>query len=378
MLAVLLFLTLAADEAETIRLLREKGVKITESQGTATAADVGDCSKWTDEDFRQVAALPRLKSLSFGPGLRDSSLALLAGLSELESLSTNLSLITDGGAKGLAGFKSLKIVKFFHPCKEFSGAGLAALAEMTTLERLTVAGSLAFNDEGMSAVGKLTRLKEFRTWHAGQTIEGVKKLKDLPNLKSLTLGQRLAYKPPTTVSDETIAVLAEMRPLETLQLEEARLTREALARLKALPGLKKLILAGIDIAEPEIERLRQDLRGVDVQWTKCPWDPVKADSHGPLHSPSRARPTPPAPGAVETLQADPASPRQGRGPRPRSERFSLQPQDTEMLHVQADLPAREALRHRGHHRPHRSRQDDAHVRSHRPAREARAGPSLLL
>lgn len=266
--ALLALTTLAGDDAEAVRLLREKGVKVTETKGRATSAEVGDCSKWTDDDFKLVARLTHLKSLSVGPGLGDSSVALLTGLSELESLSTNLSRITDAGVKSLAGFKSLKIVKFFHPCKEFSGAGLAALSEMATLERLTVAGSLAFNDDGMAAVGKLTRLKEFRTWHAGQTLEGVRKLKDLANLKSLTLGQRLAYKPPTTLSDETLAVLAELKSLETLQLEEARLKRESLMQLKGLPALKKLTLAGIDIAEADVDRLRQEMAGIDIQWTK--------------------------------------------------------------------------------------------------------------
>jgi hypothetical protein len=265
---VLGFLITAPDEAELARQLREKGVKVTESKGVVTSAEVGDCSKWTDQEFKQVAQLSRLKNLSFGPGLGDAHLPLLADLSELETLQTNLSLITDDGVKALAGFKSLKNVKFFHPCKAFSGTGLASLAEMTSLERLTVAGSLAFNDDGMAAVGKLTRLKEFRTWHAGQTLEGVKKLKALTNLKNLTLGQRLAYKPPTTLSDETLDVLAEIKSLETLQLEEARLKAGSLAQLKRLPELKKLTLEGIDLSEADVERLRGELPKVDLKWTK--------------------------------------------------------------------------------------------------------------
>ncbi len=256
------------DDTEIAKLLKEKGAKVAESKGVVTSVDVGDCSKWTDEDFRQLARLAHLKSLSFGPGLGDASLPLLSGLSELESLSTNLSLISDDGVKSLAALKSLKVLKFFHPNKAFSGAGLAALAEMPALERLTVAGSLAFNDDGMAAVAKLTRLKEFRSWHAGQTLEGVKKLKDLPNLKQLTLGQRLAYKPPTSVSDETLSVLAEMKTLESLQLEEARLKPDALRRLKELPDLKKLILEGIDIPEADVEGLRRDLPKVEIKWTK--------------------------------------------------------------------------------------------------------------
>jgi hypothetical protein len=96
----------------------------------------------------------------------------------------------------------------------------------------------------------------------------VKKLKDLPNLKQLTLGQRLAYKPPTTLSDETLAVLAEMKTLETLQLEEARLKPEALRRLKEVPELKKLVLEGIDIPEADIEALRRDMPKVEIKWTR--------------------------------------------------------------------------------------------------------------
>src|SRR6185295_20006254 len=123
-----------ADDAEIARLLREKGVKVTETKGAVTSVDAGDCSKWTEEDFKQIAQLAHLKMLSFGPGLGDASLPLLSGLPELEYLSTNLSLITDDGMKGFAGFKSLKSLKFFHPCKAFSGAGLAQLAELPNFE----------------------------------------------------------------------------------------------------------------------------------------------------------------------------------------------------------------------------------------------------
>ena len=75
----------------------------------------------------------------------------------------------------MARLKNLKNLKFFHPGKAFSGAGLAHLAGMPNLERLTVAGSLAFNDDGMAAVAQLTGLKEFRTWHAGGDERGRQK-----------------------------------------------------------------------------------------------------------------------------------------------------------------------------------------------------------
>ena len=259
---------LGADEAEIAGLLKEKGATIRESKGLVTSLDASDCSKWTEEDFRRLGQLIHLKNLSLGQGVSDATLPLLSGLAELEVLQTNLATITDDGVKGLLPLKKLNNLKMFHPGKAFTGTGLAQLAALPNLERITVAGSLTFGDEGMAALAQISTLKEVRTWHAGQTLEGVKKLKDLKNLKNLTLGQRLAYKPPTSVADYTLAVLAELKSLETLQLEEARLKFDALAQLKQLPDLQKLVLEGIDIPEADVERLRAELPKVEIKWTK--------------------------------------------------------------------------------------------------------------
>lgn len=257
-----------ADEAEIRKLLQDRGAKVTESKGVLTALAISDGSKLTDEDFRQIGRLVHLKSLDLNNCLNDDRLALLTGLTELEYLQTNLAQVTDPGLKPLAQLKSLRNVKFFHPGKAFSGKGLVHLAELPKLERLTVAGSLAFNDDGMAAVAKLTRLQEFRMWHAGPTLEGVKSLKELTNLKSLYLGQRLTYKPPACPADETLATLAEFKSLEMLQLDEARLTFAALQQLKRLPALKQLTLGGIDIPREDVDRLRKELPQVRIAWTE--------------------------------------------------------------------------------------------------------------
>lgn len=258
---------LFADDAEIGKLLKEKGVAVVESKGVVAAVTVNDGSKLTDADFRQIGRLAHLKMLNLNNCLNDERLPLLSDLGELEYLQTNLAQVTDDGLKPLARLKNLRNLKFFHPGKAFSGVGLAHLAELPHLERLTVAGSLAFNDDGMAAVAKLTRLQELRTWHAGPTQEGVKKLKALPHLKSLYLGQRLTYKPPACPTDETIAILVEMKSLETLQLDEARLSLAALQQLKQLPALKKLTLGGIDISKEGVERLQKELPQVKIEWT---------------------------------------------------------------------------------------------------------------
>jgi hypothetical protein len=261
-------LPLHADDAEIGRLLKEKGAAVTESKGSITRLSVKAGDKLADADFALIAKLSHLVSLDISGGLSDDRLAMLGGLSELEYLQTNLAQVTDDGLKPLAKLKALKNLKFFHPGKQFSGAGLAHLAELPNLHSLTVAGSLAFNDEGMAAVAKLPHLTEFRTWHAGMTDEGVKKLKAMKNLKSLYLGQRLTYKPPPCPADDTLAIVAEMKTLESLQLAEARLSLKALSQLRGLPALKTLTLEGVDLPRDDVEALRKELNNVKVTWSE--------------------------------------------------------------------------------------------------------------
>jgi hypothetical protein len=253
-------------EAEIIQSLKDKGATVTDVKGVLSVN--ADCSKWTDDEYRQLGQLTRVKNVGLNKGLTDSGIALLSGLSELQTFGCNGSGFSDEGLKPMAKFKKLRNVAIFHPGKDFSGAGLAYLAELPDLEGLTVAGSFAFNDAGMAAVAKLTRLKSFRTWHAGQTNAGMKNLQELKNLKSVNLGQRLTYKPPACPTDETLAVLAEMKSLESIDLSEARLTLAALGKLKQLPALKRLTLAGVDIPEKDVELLRKELPKVEVKWIK--------------------------------------------------------------------------------------------------------------
>jgi hypothetical protein len=265
---------LHASDPTVAAALKAKGGEITETAGEITGLTVKDCKGLAEEDYVQIRKLDHLKMLSFGPGLNDAGLKAVAGLPALEQLSTNGMTASDEGVRALAACKALRSIAFFHPGKSFTGTGLAALSAIPTLDRLTVAGSAEFADDGMGAVAQITHLKEFRTWHSGATTEGVKKLQALKELKSLTIGQRLANKPPVTLSDDTIAALAEMPSVEMLSLQEARLGLSALSRLKQLPNLKRLTLDGIDIPEPQIAELRQQLPKVDVKWT-APTDVAK-------------------------------------------------------------------------------------------------------
>ncbi len=265
--AFLLAASLHGGDAEIIAALKSKGAEFTEAKGVITGLSFPDCTKLTAADYAQMRQLAAVKLLSFGKGFDDAGLKAIGAATGVETLSTNGMDISDEGARALAAWKALKTISFFHPGKRLTGTGLAALATLPQLERLTIAGSLTFSDDGMAAVATLTQLKNFRTWHSGVTSEGVKKLASLKNLTSINLGQRLSYMPPVTLSDAALPVIAELPLLEDVTLGEARLTLGSLSQLKKLMHLKKLTLDGIDIAEPDIAALKQELPKTDVRWT---------------------------------------------------------------------------------------------------------------
>lgn len=264
--SIVLSVSLMAEDAQAVKQMAEKGAIVTELKGGGLSVTIKDCAKFSADDFGVVGKLPHVKTLSLGMGFNDASAALLSGLTEVETLSTNGMQVSDDGMKAFDEYKNLKNVAIFHPGQAFTGTGLSHFAGATKLESLTVAGSATFADAGMAAVGKLTQLKSFRTWHSGLTKEGVAELKSLKDLKSLNLGQRLANKPPVSVSDDVVATLAELHTLESLQLGEARLSLMSLSLLKQLPALKKLTLDGIELPKADVEQLKKDLPKVEIKW----------------------------------------------------------------------------------------------------------------
>ena len=119
-------------------------------------------------------------------------------------------------------------------------------------------------------VAEIKQLRDFRTWHTCQTQAGNESLTKLPELKSLWLGQRLRCNDggsnAASLDDSTFNVLSKIKTLESLTLDEARLSLAGLQRLKELPHLKKLELRRIDIPAADVEALRASLPAVAIDW----------------------------------------------------------------------------------------------------------------
>ena len=274
-LCLFVFSFVAAHAASpTAEELKALGGQVKESAGAVTELSFKDCSKLGEAEFKLIGQCTTLKKLTlYGSchGLTDSTLPLLAGLTDLEELGTDGMKLSDDGFKHFAPFVKLRGLAFFHPSwafKEFTGSGLAQLKALPKLERLTFAGSTA-GDEALMAIGQLTQLHDFRTWHTAQTQKGNEELLKLPQLTGLYLGQRLppwGKAVPASLDDSTLATLAKIPTLETLTLTEMRLTATALLQLKALPKLAKLTIQQTDVSAADIEKARAELTKVKLDF----------------------------------------------------------------------------------------------------------------
>lgn len=258
----------AETPAEALQL---RGGKLREEKGVLVELTV-DVKDFGPAEYRLIGQCTKLRKLTLnGNTLTDSTLPLLAGLTELEELSTNQSALTDDGYRHFAPLKKLRSLALFHPSwdsKQFTGTGLVHLKALPSLERLTFAGSTA-GDTAMEAVGQITQLRNFSTWHTAQTQAGNAHLLKLTNLTSLRIGQRLpkwGTDSAPSLDAKTITIVAQMNSLEALELFEARLTADALAPLKSLPKLTRLTIHTTDIPAADVESLRAALPGVKLDY----------------------------------------------------------------------------------------------------------------
>jgi hypothetical protein len=258
-------------QAADVASLKALGAKVTETAGVVTQVNV-KCDAFTEEDFRTLGSFTSIKDLTIsGKMIADETLALLTGLTELERLSSDGIQLTDAGYKHFTAFQKLKSLSFFHPAfrsEKFTGSGLAQLKALPKLERLTFAGSTA-GDTAMEAIGQLTQLKEFRTWHTAQTQAGNAHLLKLTNLTGLRMGQRLpswGKDSPISFDESTMATLAQIKTLESLELTEARLSAKIIPYLKALPKLTKLKIETVDISAADVEAIQAALPNCKVDF----------------------------------------------------------------------------------------------------------------
>jgi hypothetical protein len=261
-----------ADDAGIAKSLETFGAKVVMQDTAVVELSFRDSSQLGDSEWQAISQLSELKKLTtYGRahGLNDATVGYLSRLKKLESLSTDGAQLTDVGLARVADISSLRSVAFFHlsfRMEGFTGKGFSAWKKLPNLERLTVAG-MSMGDEGFVEIGQLKTLRELRTWHTHRTEASHVEIAKLPKLTSLKLGQRLPHSGAVPcLTDRSLPTLLKIPTLESLEIGEARFSLEALKQLKRMPNLKRLKIDRTELSTQDIDLLRVELPHVKIDF----------------------------------------------------------------------------------------------------------------
>lgn len=209
-----------------------------------------------------LAPLAKLKSLKvlriINQGkLNDTGLAHLAPLSQLESFGYIGTQMTGAPFKDFKGWTNLKSTSYRG--SKLSDEGLIAIcAAFPNLQSLVLAHG-NYNDDALAHVAKLTKLTGLELGSHRATPQGLKPLTGL-KLEYLQLGEGFEGTPSLLIvkemptikklvltncakaTDEDLKLVAGMKNVEALEMNNLELPQERLALLKDLTHLKSLRL----------------------------------------------------------------------------------------------------------------------------------------
>jgi len=216
--------------------------------------------KITDAGMVHLAPLTQLEDLRLnGTEISDQGLAHLRSMGSLKRLELakgghGTGVISDAGAAYLAELKSLEHLSLFN--LDFTDAGLAHLATFPHLKTLYLPTAtyadpkmdqFVYTDAGLEALSRLSELEELMVGSPAITDAGLAHLARLPRLTKLDVTAR-------QISNEGLSYLAGLASLESLSIRGGQVTVSGLNRLSALTRLRKLFISGI----------AQDNQGLDL------------------------------------------------------------------------------------------------------------------
>lgn len=208
-----------------------------------------------NENLKQLARLSRLRELWLGHSnnITMSGMNTLNALGDLESLSVH-DVHQDDGGLDISGLKKLRRLsigmrsqttragnEFVTACDAFRNSDLTCLSGLAEIENLSLTGT-GIGDDGFKQLASLTNLKHFDIGGGvGLTDDGLKHLANMRRLDSLTIND----------SRITQRGLMHLYPLKTLHIIRIKsavpISGSAIARLRTeLPHLQ-----AINISRPE-------------------------------------------------------------------------------------------------------------------------------
>ncbi len=177
----------------------------------------------------------------FYPPIKDSQLAHVARLAELEDLSIAAYNVTDTGMKYLSALTNLKQLSLIE-AEQVTDAGISHLSTLTWLEVLSISGALQVRDAGMVHLRPLRRLKKLNLAGTRVTDEGLMHLARLTVLEELDLWG-------TDVTGAGLAHLTGLPRLRLLNLPESSVTSADLVHISRLTSLESLYLWKTEVSD---------------------------------------------------------------------------------------------------------------------------------
>ena len=212
----------------------------------------------TQKDLGPLADLRHVETLSLtGEFITDETLQLLENMEILSELSLVSTRVSDKGLKTLGKLKGVRRVRISGTAINLTPVGMAALAEMPSLENVTLT-SQHVTDAGLVALAKNKKLKGVAIIESGR---GGSKLTDAP-----------------------LNAVAGLPQLENLGLPWSKITDQG--ALKAMqpgnfPSLTGLSLANTSVSDAVLKALHDPtvlpaLKQIDVSRTKVTPQGVEA------------------------------------------------------------------------------------------------------
>ena len=207
-------------------------------------------NRFNDLNTRRLSKLPTLRTLDLRGNMEagDMTLEVLGKLPHLTALKHRSTAVTDAGLAGLADSTSLEslLIQDFVITNE-SGPHLAKLPKLSSLEVFRCQG---FGSDGVLALGglPLTRLTLRDLPDVGDA--GLAVLVKLPSLKRLYLHEL------ASVGDAGLRQLADAKQLEVLDIWSLpRMTDATVDVIATLPNLKELSIRETGVTEASVKKI---------------------------------------------------------------------------------------------------------------------------
>lgn len=211
-----------------------------------------------DPGMAHIAKLIKLRSLSLdGLWVSEDGIKTLAPLKDLQQLQLGKTLVGNEVIPVLENFPKLKSLRLSKN-GQLDATGLAQLSAIKNLEELDLSECTAFFDDALESVGKLTKLKKLNLWRAQIGDAGIAALAPLTNLESLNVDN-------TRLTDESMPTFSGMTKLTFLHLGSTGITDAGLIHLEPLVNMEKLIVTRTEVTKEGVAALSPKLPKAKIQ-----------------------------------------------------------------------------------------------------------------